>query len=67
METSLSALLVLYGLRPGPAIAATLVHRVVSSGDLQLIGWACWLAIILQTGAPGSPPRHSARRGSPRP
>lgn len=66
VETSLSALLVLYGLRPGPAIAATLLYRAVSYWALQPVGWACWLAITLHTGAPGSPPRHPARRGSPR-
>ncbi|MGW2744104.1 lysylphosphatidylglycerol synthase transmembrane domain-containing protein [Streptomyces sp. NPDC001450] len=63
VETSLSALLVLYGLRPGPAIAATLLYRAVSYWALQPIGWASWLAITLQTGAPGFPPRHSERRG----
>lgn len=59
VETSLSALLVLYGLRPGPAIAATLLYRAVSYWALQPIGWASWLAITLQAGTPGTPPRHS--------
>ncbi|MER6566816.1 lysylphosphatidylglycerol synthase transmembrane domain-containing protein [Streptomyces sp. NPDC001093] len=67
VETSLSALLVLYGLRPGPAIAATLLYRAVSYWALQPVGWACWLAITLHTGTSGSPPRHSERRGSPGP
>lgn len=67
VETSLSALLVLYGLRPGPAIAATLLYRAVSYWALQPVGWACWLAITLHTGASGSPPPPSAPRGSPSP
>ncbi|MGW2209696.1 lysylphosphatidylglycerol synthase transmembrane domain-containing protein [Streptomyces sp. NPDC001781] len=67
VETSLSALLVLYGLRPGPAIAATLLYRAVSYWALQPVGWACWLALTLRTGRPGSPPRCPERRGSPGP
>ncbi|WP_229882295.1 lysylphosphatidylglycerol synthase transmembrane domain-containing protein [Streptomyces alanosinicus] len=63
VETSLSALLVLYGLPPGPAIAATLLYRAVSYWALQPIGWTSWLAITLQTGASRSPPRRSERRG----
>ncbi|MEU6776609.1 YbhN family protein [Streptomyces sp. NPDC046759] len=69
VETSLSALLVPYGLRPrpGPAIAATLLYRAVSYWALQPVGWACWSVITLHTGASGFPPRHSERRGSPSP
>ncbi|MGW3356224.1 lysylphosphatidylglycerol synthase transmembrane domain-containing protein [Streptomyces bungoensis] len=52
VETSLSALLVLYGLRPGPAIAATLLYRAVSYWVLQPVGWACWLALTLQGRTP---------------
>ncbi|MET8944968.1 lysylphosphatidylglycerol synthase transmembrane domain-containing protein [Streptomyces sp. NPDC004542] len=55
VETSLSALLVLYGLRPGPAIAATLLYRAVSYWALQPIGWASWLALTLRPGVPGPP------------
>ncbi|MFF7236222.1 lysylphosphatidylglycerol synthase domain-containing protein [Streptomyces collinus] len=57
LETSLSALLVLYGLRPGQAIAATLLYRAVNYWALQPVGWACWLALTLRTDAPHSPPR----------
>ncbi|WOP38993.1 lysylphosphatidylglycerol synthase transmembrane domain-containing protein [Streptomyces sp. Li-HN-5-13] len=64
VETSLSALLVLYGLRPGPAIAATLLYRAISYWALQPIGWACWLAITLQTGPSRSVPRHRPRRSN---
>ncbi|WP_256725874.1 lysylphosphatidylglycerol synthase transmembrane domain-containing protein [Streptomyces sp. IMTB 2501] len=59
VETSLSALLVLYGLGPGPAIAATLLYRAIGYWALQPIGWASWLALTLQTGASG--PRHTTR------
>ncbi|MFI1166999.1 YbhN family protein [Streptomyces sp. NPDC020801] len=64
VETSLSALLILYGLRPGPAIAATLLYRAVSYWALQPIGWACWLAITLQTGPSSSVPGRRARRSN---
>ncbi|WP_369386337.1 hypothetical protein AB5J72_01035 [Streptomyces sp. CG1] len=67
VETSLSALLVLSGLRPGPAIAATSLYRAVSYWALQPIGWASWLALTLRTGPPRSPPRRSVRRGNPSP
>ncbi|MFJ3248104.1 YbhN family protein [Streptomyces sp. NPDC086782] len=64
IETSLSALLILYGLQPGSAIAATLLYRAVSYSALQPIGWACWLIITFQGGASRSGPRRSAGRGS---
>ncbi|MFI6654984.1 YbhN family protein [Streptomyces sp. NPDC050523] len=55
VETSLSALLVLYGLPSASAIAATLLYRAVSFWAVQPIGWACWLTITLQT-SPAGPP-----------
>ncbi|MFJ5837661.1 YbhN family protein [Streptomyces shenzhenensis] len=64
VETSLSALLVVYGLQPGPAIAATLLYRAVSYWALQPIGWAGWLAITLRSGRSGSSPRRPERHGS---
>ncbi|WP_127358491.1 lysylphosphatidylglycerol synthase transmembrane domain-containing protein [Actinacidiphila soli] len=48
VEASLSALLVLYGLRPGPAIAATLLYRAISYWALQPIGWASWVGVTTQ-------------------
>ncbi|MGK3943610.1 lysylphosphatidylglycerol synthase transmembrane domain-containing protein [Streptomyces caeruleatus] len=47
VETSLSALLVLYGLPPASAIAATLLYRAISFWTPQPVGWASWLAITL--------------------
>ncbi|MFE8950121.1 YbhN family protein [Streptomyces sp. NPDC007856] len=60
VETSLSALLVLSRLRPGPAIAATLLYRAVSYWALQPVGWASWLALTLRT-SPPRPPRPATR------
>jgi uncharacterized membrane protein YbhN (UPF0104 family) len=48
-EASLTALLVLYGLPAGQAIAATLLYRGFSFWLLQPIGWSCWLAVTLRT------------------
>lgn len=64
VETSLSALLVLYGLQPGPAIAATLLYRAISYWALQPIGRMCWLAVTLQSGPSRSVPRHWPRRSN---
>jgi uncharacterized membrane protein YbhN (UPF0104 family) len=51
-EASLTALLVLYGLPAGQAIAATLLYRGLSFWALQPIGWSCWLAVTLHTPRP---------------
>ncbi|MGW0206358.1 lysylphosphatidylglycerol synthase transmembrane domain-containing protein [Streptomyces sp. NPDC003233] len=56
VETSLSALLVLSRLRPGPAIAATLLYRAVSY-------WAC----SPSAGRAGSPSRSGPVRRAPAP
>jgi uncharacterized protein (TIRG00374 family) len=53
VETSLTALLVLYGLRAEQAIAVTLLYRVVSYWVLQPIGWASGLGLALSR-SPGS-------------
>ncbi|WP_431961541.1 lysylphosphatidylglycerol synthase transmembrane domain-containing protein [Actinacidiphila sp. bgisy160] len=52
LEAGLSALLVLYGLDSGSAIAATLLYRAISYWALQPIGWACWTAVTAQRGTP---------------
>lgn len=57
-EAALSALLVVFGLPPGQAIAATLLYRVVSYWALQPVGWTCWIALTL-----GNRPR--TRRSGP--
>lgn len=49
VETSLAALLVLYGLGSEQAVAATLLYRLCSFWLLQPIGWVCWLGITLRT------------------
>ncbi|MGY5051496.1 lysylphosphatidylglycerol synthase transmembrane domain-containing protein [Streptomyces sp. 900105755] len=46
-EAALSALLVVYGLPPGQAIASVLLYRVVSYWALQPIGWTCWITLTL--------------------
>jgi uncharacterized membrane protein YbhN (UPF0104 family) len=51
-EASLTALLVLYGLPTGQAIAATLLYRGFSFWLLQPIGWSCWLVVTLHTPRP---------------
>ncbi len=48
VEASLAALLVLYGLGPGAAIAATLLYRAVSYWALQPLGWVCWFAVTFR-------------------
>ncbi|WP_329181639.1 lysylphosphatidylglycerol synthase transmembrane domain-containing protein [Streptomyces sp. NBC_01477] len=47
VETSLAALLVLYGLRADQAIAVTLLYRIASYWALQPIGWAGWLGLTI--------------------
>ncbi|MFJ4923771.1 YbhN family protein [Streptomyces sp. NPDC088725] len=47
VETSLTALLVLYGLTTDQAIAVTLLYRVLSYWALQPVGWASGLALIV--------------------
>lgn len=51
-EASLTALLVLYGLPTGQAIAATLLYRGFSFWLLQPVGWSCWLVVTLHTPRP---------------
>ncbi|MGW6741236.1 lysylphosphatidylglycerol synthase transmembrane domain-containing protein [Streptomyces sp. NPDC055025] len=48
VETSLTALLVLYGMSAEQAIAVTLLYRVVSFWALQPIGWASGLVLTLK-------------------
>ncbi|MFK0110059.1 YbhN family protein [Streptomyces sp. NPDC091217] len=57
-EAALAALLVIFGLPPGQAIAATFLYRVVSYWALQPIGWTCWIALTLENGL-------RTRRGEP--
>ncbi|MCQ4080652.1 flippase-like domain-containing protein [Streptomyces sp. RB6PN25] len=52
VEASLTALLVLYGLRGEQAIAATLLYRILSYWALQPIGWACWFGLTLRGARP---------------
>ncbi|WP_326795969.1 YbhN family protein [Streptomyces sp. NBC_01808] len=47
-EASLTGLLVVYGLNPGQAFAATLLYRIFSYWLLEPIGWGCWLATVLE-------------------
>ncbi|MFJ1645732.1 YbhN family protein [Streptomyces sp. NPDC088258] len=47
VETSLTALLVVYGLSTEQAIAVTLLYRVLSYWALQPVGWACGLGLVL--------------------
>ncbi|WP_311765467.1 lysylphosphatidylglycerol synthase transmembrane domain-containing protein [Streptomyces zingiberis] len=53
VETSLSALLVLYGVAAGPAIAGTLLYRAISYWALQPVGWACWIGVTVRERATG--------------
>ncbi|MFE4373785.1 YbhN family protein [Streptomyces sp. NPDC056835] len=57
VETSLTALLVLYGLSTEQAIAVTLLYRVLSYWVLQPIGWVSGLGLTLSRGHtdPGGP------------
>ncbi|MFD7289570.1 YbhN family protein [Streptomyces sp. NPDC059863] len=56
VETSLTALLVLYGLSTEQAIAVTLLYRVLSYWVLQPTGWVSGLGLTLSRGhaGPGS-------------
>lgn len=47
IETSLAALLVLYGLPADQAIALTLLYRIASYWVLQPIGWVSWLLLTV--------------------
>ncbi|MFE7607373.1 lysylphosphatidylglycerol synthase transmembrane domain-containing protein [Streptomyces celluloflavus] len=50
VETSLTALLVLYGLGTEQAIAVTLLYRAVSYWALQPVGWASGLGLTVTRG-----------------
>lgn len=52
VETSLSALLVLYGLPANHAIAGTLLYRICSFWILQPIGWSCWVTLNVRSRHP---------------
>ncbi|MFJ6184451.1 YbhN family protein [Streptomyces sp. NPDC092295] len=54
VETSLTALLVLYGLSAEQAIAVTLLYRVLSYWALQPVGWASGLGLTLSRGHAGA-------------
>ncbi|MEE1769102.1 lysylphosphatidylglycerol synthase transmembrane domain-containing protein [Streptomyces sp. JV185] len=56
VEASLSALLVLYGLPPGPAIAGVLLYRAISYWALQPVGWANWIGVTFQADRPSRRP-----------
>ncbi|MFI0943818.1 YbhN family protein [Streptomyces sp. NPDC021020] len=47
VETSLTALLVFYGLRTDQAIALALLYRILSYWALQPIGWTSWLSLTI--------------------
>ncbi|MFF4578485.1 YbhN family protein [Streptomyces sp. NPDC001373] len=47
-ETTMSALLVAYGMPPGQAIATTILYRIISFWILQPVGWTCWVALTLE-------------------
>ncbi|WP_062641011.1 TIGR00374 family protein [Streptomyces maremycinicus] len=68
VETSLAALLVLYGLSPEQAIAGTLLYRISSYWVLQPIGWASWIALTLHAGqSPKGPTDETAEASHPAP
>ncbi|GAB2914462.1 lysylphosphatidylglycerol synthase transmembrane domain-containing protein [Streptomyces mayteni] len=48
VEASLAALLSVYGLTAGEALAGTLLYRFWSYWLLQPIGWVCWTVITLR-------------------
>ncbi|TDC79850.1 UPF0104 family protein [Streptomyces hainanensis] len=48
VEASLAALLSVYGLTAGQALAGTLLYRFWSYWLLQPIGWVCWTVFTLQ-------------------
>lgn len=64
VETSLTALLVLYGLRAEQAIAVTLLYRVLSYWVLQPVGWASGLGLTLSRGHAGPDADTSPTAGS---
>lgn len=47
VETSLTALLTLYGLHVDQAIAVTLLYRIANYWLMQPIGWASWLGLTV--------------------
>ncbi|TGB09179.1 flippase-like domain-containing protein [Streptomyces palmae] len=67
VEASLSALLVLYGLSPGAAIAGALLYRAISYWALQPVGWAIWIRLTFQADRPSPPPGLRTDHGTPRP
>lgn len=67
VEASLSALLVLYGLTPGQAIAGALLYRAISYWALQPVGWANWIGVTFQTSRPTRRPGRRTKRGTHRP
>ncbi|KRV50656.1 hypothetical protein AQ490_16770 [Wenjunlia vitaminophila] len=48
VEAGLTGLLVVYGLTPGQAFAATLLYRIWNYWLPQPIGWGCWLGVMLR-------------------
>ena len=50
VETSLAALLSLYGLGTDQAIAVTLLYRLMNYWMLQPVGWACFLGLAVGRG-----------------
>ncbi|MEU6017403.1 YbhN family protein [Streptomyces sp. NPDC047515] len=67
VEASLSALLVLYGLPPGPAIAGVLLYRAISYWALQPVGWANWIGVTFQTDRPSRRPGRRTDCGTHQP
>jgi uncharacterized protein (TIRG00374 family) len=67
VEASLSALLVLYGLSPGPAIAGALLYRAISYWALQPVGWAIWIGLTFQFDGPSRRPIRRTGCGTHRP
>ncbi|MFD7088240.1 YbhN family protein [Streptomyces sp. NPDC059896] len=63
VETSLTALLVLYGLSAEQAIAVTILYRVLSYWALQPVGWASGLALTLSRGHAGAGPETVGEAG----
>ena len=59
VEGSMAALLVAYGTRPAPALAAVLLYRIISFWGLVPVGWASWLGLEVgshhSATAPASP------------
>ncbi|SCG03563.1 hypothetical protein GA0115259_108416 [Streptomyces sp. MnatMP-M17] len=64
VETSLTALLVLYGMRADQAIAVTLLYRVVSFWALQPIGWASGLVLTLKRNGAAREPNQRSKQDS---